>query len=76
MIKLYSVFVESVEMTAGNTTGAGGDASPMGGQGYQRSGGLNGEFGNTFTPKSQSRTGTYKHRKIKKRRFIKNINIK
>lgn len=77
MITKYKLFLEDAEMTQCNTTGNAGDGAGMGGQGqgqaYQRSGGLNGDFGNTFAPKSPKRDGAYKHKKFKKRRFVKNI---
>ena len=78
MITQFILFVEEAEITPNNTMGTAGDGSQMAthADGYARSGGLNGEFGNSLTPKGDHKAGTYKKKRTKKRRFIKNIIIK
>ena len=49
-----------------------GDVSPGGGQAYQKSGGLNGEFGISFTPKSGKNSASYKNVLQSKKYFLKN----
>ena len=71
MFTNFKLFTEEVDakLSAG---GRAGDTSPNNNTGYAKSGGLTG-YGVSFTPKSDEIRDAYRNKKIKKRRFIKNM---